>query len=75
MPKSPKDFIPQGETVNDGSVRADLRVHRDVELSAFLQYEKWNAPVLSSQPVSNYISGIQITFWPKGPALLEKGKP
>jgi hypothetical protein len=64
--KVAKDFIPQGETVNDASVRADLRIHRDVEASALFQYEKWNAPVLSARPVSNYTTAIQITFWPKG---------
>lgn len=64
--KVAKDFIPQGETVNDGSVRADLRIHRDVEVSGFFQYERWNAPVLAGHVVSNYTSAIQITFWPKG---------
>jgi len=64
--KVAKDFIPRGETVNDGSVRADLRIHRDVELSGLFQYERWNAPVLASHAVSNYTSAIQITFWPKG---------
>jgi membrane-associated phospholipid phosphatase len=64
--KVAKDFIPNGETLNDFSARTNLRIRRDLELGAFFQYERWNAPVLSSHTVSNYSSAIQVTFWPKG---------
>jgi Capsule assembly protein Wzi/PAP2 superfamily len=64
--KVARDFIPRGETLNDYSVRTNLRLRDDIEVGALFQYEKWNAPVLASDAVSNYTSAIQITFWPKG---------
>jgi membrane-associated phospholipid phosphatase len=64
--KVAKDFIPSGETLNDYSGRANLRLRDDVELAAFFQYEQWNAPVLAAHSISNYTSAIQVTFWPKG---------
>jgi len=63
--KVAKDFIPGGETLNDFSTRAHLRIRRDLEVGAFFQYEKWNAPALSSRPMYNYSTAIQISFWPK----------
>ena len=64
--KVAKDFVPSGETLNDYSARTNLRLRDDVEVGAFFQYEKWNAPVLATQPVANYTSAIQVTFWPRG---------
>jgi hypothetical protein len=64
--KVAKDFIPNGETVNDFSVRASIRLKRDLELDTFLQHERWKAPVLAPTPQSNFTSAIQLIFWPKG---------
>ena len=59
------DFIPEGETVNDGSVKFDVMVHRDVSVSATVQYERWLAPLLASSAQTNWTSSFQVTFWPQ----------
>jgi hypothetical protein len=63
--KIAKDFIPEGETINDFSVRARLRLTSTLGLESFLQYEQWKAPVLASTRQSDVTGSIQLTFWPK----------
>ena len=58
-------FIPSGETLNDGSVAVSWWLHRSIQISAFVQYEKWRAPVLAPSPQSNWTSSVEITLWPK----------
>ena len=64
--KVANDFIPQGETLNDGSVTANWQLRKDLSISALVQYEKWLAPVLSQTPQSNWTSSMQISFQPRG---------
>jgi membrane-associated phospholipid phosphatase len=59
------DFIPGGETVNDGSIKLDLWLRHDFSLSTFVQYEKWLAPLLAQTPQTNWTSSVQIAFWPR----------
>ena len=59
------DFIPRGEAINDGSIRFDYWFGKEVSVSAFVQYERWNAPVLATTPQSNWTSSVQMTFWPR----------
>jgi membrane-associated phospholipid phosphatase len=61
-----KDFIPKGGTVNDYLLRPKLRIRSSLELSGLLQYEKWDYPVLSATRQSDFVSSIQITFFPGG---------
>lgn len=63
--KVAKDFIPRGETLNDFSLRANVRLRRDLELNAYLQYERWTAPLLADHRISNVTSAFQLTFWPR----------
>lgn len=60
------EFIPNGGTLADASVRADLWVHSSFSLSAAVQYEAWTYPVISSTRQANVSSMLQLTFWPKG---------
>ncbi len=62
--KVASDFIPGGETVNDGSIKLDWWVRRDLSLSTFVQYEEWKAPLLAPSPQSNWTSSIEISFQP-----------
>lgn len=64
--KVSKDFIPFGETLNDGSVRADWWIGKQLEASGALQYEQWLAPILAPGPQTNWTSTVQITFYPSG---------
>jgi hypothetical protein len=57
-------YAPGGGSVNDGEVRADIWLNQTMELSGFVQYEKWNIPVLAAAPQSNVTTSVQFTFWP-----------
>jgi len=59
------NFIPGGETVNDGSIKLDWWVRRDLSVSTFVQYEKWKAPLLAPTPQTNWTSTVAIAFWPR----------
>jgi len=60
------DFIPRGETINDGFAKANWWVHNDFDISVFVQYEKWLAPVLAPGPQTNWTSSVEISFQPHG---------
>ena len=63
--KVASDFIPGGETVNSGSVKLDWWIRQDLSVSAFVQYEKWLAPVLAPTSQANWTSSVDVTFWPR----------
>ena len=63
--KVAKDFIPGGETLNDGSVKVNWWVRRDLSLSGSVQYEKWWAPILAPTAQANWTSTVEVTFWPQ----------
>ena len=67
--KVANDFIPGGETLNDGFVKANWWVRNNLDVSAFVQYEKWLAPVLTPGPQTNWTSSVQISFQPRGLGL------
>ena len=58
-------FIPNGGTLTDASVRAEFWPRSSFSLSASVQYEAWNFPVIASTQQSNVTSSIQLSFWPK----------
>ncbi len=60
------EFIPQGGTLTDGSVRADFWVRSSFSLSVLVQYEAWTFPVISPTQQSNLTTSVQLSFWPKG---------
>jgi len=62
--KVAKDFITDGETVNDGAVNLNWLVTHEVSLSGSVQYEKWFAPILAPTPQTNWTTSVQITFYP-----------
>jgi hypothetical protein len=57
-------FVPYGGTVNDGGVEASFWLGPSLSASAFLQYEKWNFPVLRPGPTSDFTTSVQLTYWP-----------
>jgi len=58
-------FIPQGGTINDGSVRADFWPKSDCSVSAFVQYEQWTFPLLATGLQKNVTASLQFTYWPE----------
>jgi hypothetical protein len=59
------DFIPHGETLNDGSVRMNWQIGNELSVSAFVQYEKWLAPILAPSAKNNVTTSLHLTFWPR----------
>jgi Capsule assembly protein Wzi len=62
--KVASDFIPDGETINDGSMKLDWWVRSNLSVSTFVQYEKWLAPILAPTSQTNWTSSVEVTFWP-----------
>lgn len=60
------EFVPNGGTLADASVRADFWVRSGFSVSASVQYEAWTFPVIAPTQQANVSSSIQLTFWPKG---------
>ncbi len=63
--KVAKDFIPGGETANTFAMRTMFRVKPELELSSYLQYERWKAPVLATGLQSDFTASFQLTYWPR----------
>jgi membrane-associated phospholipid phosphatase len=59
------DFIPGGETMNDGSVKVNWQLRDDLDISAGVKYEKWFAPILAPTPQTNWASSVEVTFRPR----------
>jgi hypothetical protein len=59
------DFIPQGETLHDGTVSLQTRIGKELMLSTSMQYEHLNAPILNLHQSSNVTTSIGLTFMPK----------
>jgi membrane-associated phospholipid phosphatase len=58
-------FLPQGGTVNDAGMRAEVQLNAMTALSGWVQYEKWSIPVLAAAPHSNVTGSVQFTYWPR----------
>jgi hypothetical protein len=54
-----------GGTQNDFAAGGRFRFHNDLELLANVQYETWNMPLLAPNRKSDFLTAIQLTFWPK----------
>jgi membrane-associated phospholipid phosphatase len=64
--KVSREFITNGGTEADASVRGDFWVRSSCSLSAVVQYEAWTFPVIAPTRQSNVTSSVQLSFWPKG---------
>jgi membrane-associated phospholipid phosphatase len=63
--KVSRELIGGGGTLTDASVRAEFWPRTSFSLSALLQYERWDYPVLASTAQANVTSSIQLSFWPR----------
>jgi membrane-associated phospholipid phosphatase len=57
-------YLPQGGTLNDGGVSADIWLNERLMLTGSIQYEKWAYPALDPLPRSNVTTTIGFTFQP-----------
>jgi membrane-associated phospholipid phosphatase len=63
--KVSQQFVPFGGTLTDGGVNADLWVRSMFSLSAAVQYEVWNFPVLALTRQTDVSTSVQLTYWPR----------
>jgi len=59
------DFIQGGGTANDASARVSYWLHQDWNVGTFVQWEKWNFPLLASAAQTNWTASLEIGFWPR----------
>jgi hypothetical protein len=60
-----RELIASGGALADVNVRAEFWLRPSFSLSASVQYELWDYPVLASTRQSNVTTAIQLSFWPK----------
>ena len=66
--KAVGNFIPQGTTQNDFAVNAVKRLTLNLELNAWVQYERWKAPLLlngSRAAQSDTSIAARFTYYPR----------
>ena len=63
--KTPKDFIASGTTQNQIKAEVVKRLRPDVELDAWFQYERWDAPIYRTTHQNDTVVVAQFTFYPK----------
>jgi hypothetical protein len=59
------DFIPQGESVNDEWVKANVWIRGVLNVQASVQHETWLAPVLAPTRQTNWTSTLGISYQPQ----------
>lgn len=62
--KAAKDFIPGGTTQNDFSVNVVKHLGKNFEVNGWMQYERWNIPLLKPGVQSDFTTSAQITWHP-----------
>jgi Capsule assembly protein Wzi len=59
------DFVPHGGTINDGGVKFAWWFQHDLEVSALLQYERWDFPILAQGQQADFTTSVEMTYWPR----------
>ena len=65
-----RDFIPAGGSIQDFFARATFQLRPGMEIATFLQYERWNFPVLSPLAGPNTVASVEFTYHPKWSKVL-----
>jgi hypothetical protein len=63
--KTPKDFIPMGTTQNQFKVDLMKHLGHNITLDAWMQYERWKAPIYKTGQQSDTTIAAQFTWYPK----------
>jgi hypothetical protein len=63
--KTPKDFIPGGTTQHQFTVDVVKNLRKDIQLDAWMQYERWKAPIYKVGQQNDVVVAAQIKFFPK----------
>lgn len=70
--KVSQQFIPGGGTLTDAGIRADWLITPSISLTAQVQQETWNFPVIRPGDHANVSTLLQITFAPGSSQLLKR---
>lgn len=62
--KVSKGFIPNGGTITDVGTNGSIWLRSTLSVTASVQYETWDFPVISATTQTNVATSINITFWP-----------
>ena len=57
-------YVPQGGTQNDVAVNADILTAQGFRVTANVQYERWQIPLLATSRQSDFAASVQFSFWP-----------
>jgi len=63
--KASKAFFEGGSTQNDFKFSVVKRIHRDIEVRGYLQYEDWKIPIYKPGQQSDTTGMVQITWIPR----------
>jgi membrane-associated phospholipid phosphatase len=63
--KIDRQVLPQGGTQNDIAMNGDFFLKSGFRLSAAVQYERWQIPLLAANRQSNMTASFQLGYWPK----------
>jgi membrane-associated phospholipid phosphatase len=55
----------RGGRLNDFSLQSQFQLRSNLSLSSLLQYEIWAFPLLANAPRSNFVTSVQLTFYPR----------
>ena len=62
--KASKDFIPGGTTQNSIELSVVKRIHKELEIGAWTQFEVWKAPAYRTGQQLDTSTAFQITWYP-----------
>jgi len=59
-----RGFLPGGTTQNDYDFNVVKRIHKDIEINGWVQYERWVAPIYKTGVQNDTTIAAQITWYP-----------
>jgi membrane-associated phospholipid phosphatase len=63
--KVSKGFIPSGGTITDVGINGSIWLHSTLSVTAAVQYETWDFPVIATMQQTNVSTTIALTLWPR----------
>lgn len=63
--KASREFLPGGTTQNDYQFNVVKRIHKDIELNGWVQFERWVAPFYKPGVQHDTTAQFQITWYPR----------
>ena len=72
--KVSKEFIPNGGTITDAGASTSVWLRSTLSVSASVQYETWDFPVISATLETNVTASLGVTFWPGSRHAVAEGR-